>query len=363
MGIHLLNVQNSRVKNGLVRGFDAGIVVEGGSSNWVTGVIARDNINDLTGPCELGDGILTVSSDDNIIEGNTVVHNGPYSGVSLVLDSDDNQVRDNIVDDSNVPNILPHRNITGPCGAPFSRPIQDIGIRVEGPGANNNIVSNNRVTDSAIGGITIHGYVCHPPTGGTPADPNSNNSVLNNSVSGTGGTTYLLDPLAVGIAVFSQGPLTVTCVAFNNTISGNNSSNNFLDGINLNARTSGNRVENNTTDNNLRDGLRVSGPPMNTATVPPTPIIDPTTGQPFPGATNNTLTGNSGHGNVEWDGADLNENCDNNRWRRSDFGTVNQPCVDPDAIVVPPPPPPAAATAQAGTAGTTTSDIVPTHSR
>ncbi|MDP8975554.1 MAG: hypothetical protein M3N28_04165, partial [Actinomycetota bacterium] len=51
--------------------------------------------------------------------------------------------------------------------------------------------------------------------------------------------------------------------------------------------------------------------------------------QVTPGATNNTLVMNTGQGNAEFDGFDgtLEPPCDNNKWDRNGFDTVNQPCV------------------------------------
>ncbi len=44
---------------------------------------------------------------------------------------------------------------------------------------------------------------------------------------------------------------------------------------------------------------------------------------------NRTIIGNRGSGKSEFDGYDGNVEppCDNNTWRASRFGTVNQPCV------------------------------------
>lgn len=338
-GIHLVDVTGVTVTSsfagGTVTGFDAGVVIDGGSGNTISNLIVRDNITDLLGKdvCEAGDGILVQDSDDNVIDANTVRHNGPYSGIALVGDSDANTVSNNIVDDNNVPNAKQGSGKTGPCGAPFSRPIQDIGIRIEGPGADDNVVVANTVTDSAIAGISIHGYVCNPPAGSgiEAGDPNTGNQVLNNTVSGTGSATFSQDTLADGIAVFAQGPLAVVCTSYGNTISGNTVFDNLRDGINLNRGTHDNVVENNVVYDNGRHGLVLSGPPLNNGE----PIIDPTTGQPYPGAFNNTLTANTGFGNgtnafftgPNYDGADFNPGCDNNDWSANVFATFNQPCV------------------------------------
>jgi len=330
-GIHLMDVTGVTVTSsrpgGTVTGFDAGVVIDDGSGNTVSSLIVRDNTNDLLGEpvCEAGDGILVQNSDDNVINANTVVHNGPYSGIALVGDSDGNTVSNNLVDDNNVPNAKLGSGKTGPCGAPFSRPIQDIGIRIEGPGADNNIVQGNTVTDSAIAGISIHGYVCNPPPGSgiEAGDPNTGNQILDNTVSGTGSATFPEDTLADGIAVFTQGPAAVVCTSYGNTISGNTVFGNLRDGINLNRGTHDNVVEYNLVYDNGRDGLRLSaGFTANTGVV-------------YPGAYDNTLTGNEGDGNgtnaffanPKYDGADYNPNCNNNDWSANSFVTYNQSCV------------------------------------
>ncbi len=340
-GIHLKDVTGVTVTSsrpgGTITGFDAGVGIEGGSGNTVSNLIVRDNINDLLGKesCEVGDGILVQNSDDNVIVNNDVIHNGPYSGIALVGDSDGNSVINNRVDDNNVPNTEQGSGKTGPCGAPFSRRIQDIGIRIEGPGADDNLVQGNTVTDSAIVGIAIHGYVCNPPPGSEipEGDPNTGNQILDNTVSGTGSTTFTQDTLADGIAVLAQGPLAVVCTSYGNTISGNTVFGNLRDGISLNRGTHDNVVENNLVYENGRHGLVLMGQPLRNGE----PILDPLTGQPYPGAYNNTLTGNTGFGNgtnaffttPKYDGADFNLNppCDNNDWSANKFTIYNQPCV------------------------------------
>ncbi len=137
VGIRLVDVSGVTVQNGTVSGFDAGVAIEGGSGNRIRTLVVRHNINDLVGECTYGDGITVFDSDDNVIERNEVIHNGPYSGISLVGDSDRNVVRNNVVADNNVPNVR-EDGTTGPCAEPFCRPIQDIGIRIEVPGANAN---------------------------------------------------------------------------------------------------------------------------------------------------------------------------------------------------------------------------------
>ena len=323
-GVLLDHVTGTTVRNGTVTGFDAGVNVVGGSGNTVRQVMARDNINDNTGSqtnrnaCVLGDGITTDGSDGNTITANTVLHNGPYSGISLLQDSDNNTVSNNTVENNNVANST-KGGAEGNCGAPFARPIQDIGIRVEGPGADGNLVTSNRVLNSAIGGITIHGYVFCPPLPGGGCGPaesqNSSNLIQLNYVADTGRDTYTQDSLADGIGVLRQGPGSVVGVSQGNTIANNTVLRSYRHGVFLGNPTqpgpkAGNVVVGNTIRESLFDGVRVPN-----------------------GSVNNTIDSNTASDSGEHDGHDDNPNCDNNLWTNNVFTYVNQACVSPTAVI------------------------------
>jgi len=328
-GVTFRGVSGSTLTNGIVQNFDAGVQIVGGSGNTVSKIRAHDNINHsaLTGAqnaCNLGDGIVALSSSGNQITNNIVYHNGPFDGIALVDNSDNNVVSGNNAYNQTVSNELPPvgSGQNGPCG-PFGadgqgvgRLHQDIGIRVEGPGANGNQVLNNQSTNNQLEGISIHGYVClngvaPPAPGVVKGTPNTNNLIQGNTVRSNG-----FPDGADGIGILSQGPLgTVTCGSNNNSIIGNTSAGNAGSGIYVtrtgdNAITSSNVVNNNITNSNGVDGIRVQGP---------TPTRN--------GANNNTLTSNKGTGNSEHDGHDGNPNCDANVWSKNIFGTVNQACV------------------------------------
>lgn len=354
VGVRLDGASGASVINGTVRRFDAGVAIVGGSGNTVFGIRAQDNINhsSLTGalnPCLFGDGITTSDSANNRILGNQTVHNGPFSGISLVGNSDGNIVQGNLAADQTVPNVLPNgRN--GPCG-PFTpggtvgRPDQDIGIRIEGPGANNNYVDGNTVTGNMLDGISVHGNTCNPPPPFPAVPPNTDNFIRGNRLSNNGfdvndNGVPLTTTRQDGIGILSQGPLgTITCSAQRTTILGNTSINNARHGIFVAALSAGNTVNGNTVNGNGSDGIRLNGP----FTV--CPQEDPANHdrclvplQPRPGATDNTLLANRGQGNGEHDGDDRNPNCDNNRWFGNLFGTVNQACVANGGTGSAPPP-------------------------
>ena len=338
-GIHMIGATNVTVRNGTVRNFDAGVVVHHGSGNTVTGITAQDNANHVvrTGalnPCEFADGILVLDSDNNRIQSNQAYRNGPFGGINIVGDSDNNLVTGNMSSDNSIPNFHPslvtedpedNPEGLGPCGpfainSPVGRLNQGIGIRIEGPGADNNRVENNYVANNHLGGITIHGYVCHPPNNIIPPQPNNGGNVITrNNVVGNGFAGP--EELADGIGILQQGPAQIVCVASGNSVLQNVATGNAANGIFLGGRgSSGNTINGNVVRNNGIDGIRLTGPggPSSRCGVVLT--------TPCPGAINNTLVGNVGQSNMEHDAHDGNPNCDNNLWRNNSFRTVFRGC-------------------------------------
>jgi hypothetical protein len=208
----------------------------------------------------------------------------------------------------------------GTPGMGRGREVQSINIRVEGPGADENLVDGNTVTKGGLAGISFHSYVLVPAASNVPVgSSNRFNTVSNNSVSRTGEDTNQADTFADGIASLASGPVgTVTRPSDTNTIVRNTSFDNFRHGISLHRLTFGNTVDKNVVNNNGGSGIWVAGP---TAPRPNDPNFDPR------GAHDNTITRNHGRGNGEFDGADLNPNCDNNLWKANNLRTLNQPCV------------------------------------
>jgi hypothetical protein len=347
VGIFLEGASGDTVMNGTVAYFDGGVVVEGGAGNTVRGIDAHDNINSnvLTNialsaqnDCFYGDGIAVFSSNNNSILDNTAVHNGPYDGIAVVGimvsgkfgPADNNLIQNN----TSMNNYVADQTTSGggtQCGgsknAIYSgmgqgRQVQDMGIRIEGPGAAYNTVKENQVANNGLEGIAVFDYFCNlndvmknGVAGHEP--PNHNNTIADNTVSGTGNATVQaasgqVDPSANGIAILSEGNPGVNCTAYDNTIAHNTSVGNFQDGIFVGGMPSApghpqdTTVVNNVVNDNTVDGLGVQS-----------------------GAVGNVLTGNAGHGNGEFDGADYNFNpsCGTDTWNRNRFTTVNQPCV------------------------------------
>ncbi len=339
-GILLYRVSGVTVTNGTVENFDGGVVVRGGSDNTVRKVTARDNVNyrvvtgrdsrlaDIDpeqGPfCNYGDGIALFNSSDSVVEHNEVIGNGPYGGISLIGNSDDNLVAKNKILDNDVLNVNPSGQDTI-CGGPpgvmsDGRTSMTVGIKIEGPGADRNLIEGNRVVRAGMAGIAVVGHLARAPQ-------NTDNAIRNNRVFETavaiGGDPEKLGRHSFGIAsIRSSGAAS----AVGTLIEGNNSSRNYGDGIYLDSRgtLSGAVVRNNVVNNNGLDGIDIEGPG------------DPD-GPP------NVLTGNRGHNNghnVEEvngtyriaghggvDGFDRSDGCQGNDWSGNRFATVNQECV------------------------------------
>lgn len=184
-GISLVNRTGVTVTNGAVTQFDAGVAVTGGSGNRVRNMRVMDNRG--SEETDFGDGIALFASNGNSVTGNQVRNNGPYDGIGMIT-SNGNLIDSNQITDNN------------------QSPMNTAGIRIENAGrvaSNDNIVTNNLVTNSGIFGIEVF-------AGG------SRNKIRFNQVYGNA-----LD----GITVFAGGN--------NNVIEANNVRSNRANGISI----------------------------------------------------------------------------------------------------------------------------------
>ena len=277
VGILLDRVRNVTVTNGTVHGFSAGVVIDFGGNNRITGITARDNQGACIGEDfttqavgTFGDGIVLFSSTNNRIENNQVLRNGPFSGISIVANV---RLINRIIGPAPTGNIVRNNNIDQNTGC-----FADIGVRIEGPGASNNFVTANRVSRSFQEGITINsvnnidirGLIAQPPTcqlrgsagfppvprpdlpecpgyrGAEMSVPNSNNTISGNLVvnNGFGGAqnaprgnvqpTSLQAAAGIGAISFCVGSPTIGAHAVHgtgNVIRGNASIGNAGSGI------------------------------------------------------------------------------------------------------------------------------------
>jgi len=279
-GILLRQVHGATVQKGTITGFAAGVAVMGGGHNVVQNVTVQDNVGAVGG--DFGDGITVQNSSENRIQGNSVLRNGPYSGISLVGEAQRNAVLENIVADNNMSHV----------GDPQAGR-QDMGIRIEGPAANGNRIVGNTVTVSGADGIVIL-PTCAPTTTGSEcagSPPNDSNEIVDN-ISSRNGTSGQ----GSGIRLFTvANPV----AAAHTTISGN------------------------VADGNVTHGIAIDA-----------------VGNSNPGPTENKVIGNSGHDNGAYDGFDGNVRCGTNTWQGNDFGEVNHRCVSGPATPPPTPPTP-----------------------
>jgi parallel beta-helix repeat protein len=206
-------------------------------------------------------------SSGNVIRGNTVRRNGPFSGISVVGASTNNEIRDNMVSDNN---MLPGDPAQGR---------QAMGIRIEGPAANNNKITGNTVTGSGADGICVLA-TCANPAAGCAGTPGNEGNEISKNMSHRNGTSGQ----GAGIRLFAVPQP----VAASNTT-----------------------INENVTNDNKSNGIEID-----------------TVGQANPGPPKNTVTKNSGKGNGQFDGFDGNTPaCGSNTWKDNQFAKVNQPCV------------------------------------
>jgi len=155
-GILVSQRRNVHITDGTVSDFDGGIVVEGGSHNMIKDITARDNIGRSTFGNDdtlYGDGIAILSSTDNKIVKNRAIHNGPFSGIGLFQEVDEDHPRDvsGPASGNKILNNQVHDNDI--CRIP-GRLCDNDGIRLE-PGVHDNGVIGNVVTGSALDGISL----------------------------------------------------------------------------------------------------------------------------------------------------------------------------------------------------------------
>ncbi|MDQ6615844.1 MAG: right-handed parallel beta-helix repeat-containing protein [Actinomycetota bacterium] len=359
-GVLLRQVHGVTVKNGTVQHFDAGVSIDGGAMNTVSAITAQHNVNyrlvtgrnalpgdiDLNnGPfCDLGDGIAVVGSNGNLILHNTLMGNGPYDGIALIDQSDRNTLANNEVADNDLLNQPPGGAVHGTiCGGlanigPLGRWTQDVGMRIEGPGAQHNVLTGNHVVRNGLAGIMVTAFVT-----AFPMANNGFNKIIGNTISQTGLRTHQLNDQgdeyrSSGIYLHNSGSSHVS-LSYGNLIASNNSSGNFGGGIEAlgpfpgsrQVGVGGNTIVGNLADNNLLDGIILAA-----------------------GTVDTTVSGNTAHGNAPdkaliaainardiytvWDGTDGSDNsvhCDHNVWSGNQFGTVNQPCVRTGKVVGP----------------------------
>ncbi|MDQ4070964.1 MAG: right-handed parallel beta-helix repeat-containing protein, partial [Actinomycetota bacterium] len=236
-----------------------------------------DNIG-VVSVTRCGEGVAILSSQNNRVVQNQIVHNGPFGGIGVYSRNDNEHrrstsgiSRDNLIDSNQV--------------------------------VDNNLPRSAQVNDSD--GIRIETMSVF-------------NTISNNHVSGSG-----LD----GIAMFSFAPDNI--VRFNN-VQNNGFLNTFRrrgDGIRVFGGANRTTVEGNRITGNAANGIIFHGV-FDTPSGPRPPVTDST-------AINNFSVGNnvlppleqSQLGGPTYDLHDGNPDCDNNVWRGNIYRTAHPPCT------------------------------------
>jgi hypothetical protein len=126
-GIYAAGRTGVTIRGGTVTDFDGGVVLDGGSGNTIQQIRARDNIGEFSefAQTDFGDGILLLNSSNNRVMQNYAVHNGPYDGIGLLGNSDNNLVQSNVSEFNNLPTARPGHE------SPGGNTQENDGIRVE----------------------------------------------------------------------------------------------------------------------------------------------------------------------------------------------------------------------------------------
>lgn len=299
-GVRLTGVSGDHVANGEVTGFDAGIVIDHGSANTVSGLNVHDNVSSPDPSNTLGDGIDIFHSASNRIVGNVVAHNGLFSGISVLgLGSDNNTIQGNSV----------HDNTDLGMGNSFD------------PGGGVGIVVNAFLESEAVGrGQSISGNdiigndVRNNVSSGISNDSNVGATIKGNTVDHNGfnpdGSQGNFPLNGIGLQHNQRATRFTNDVAIGNVVT-----NNANDGIQA-TNSGGNLIQGNTVTGSGRFGIEAQR-----RSVP------------------NTIKGNTASGNTANDLNDDNPNCtytfrypppsvtQSNTWSGNSFGTANQPCV------------------------------------
>jgi parallel beta-helix repeat protein len=249
-----------------VSGFEAGVVIDGGSANTVQNLIVRDNVGlDDAFNAELGDGIVVFDSPSNLIIGNTVVGNGIFDGIGVLgQTSDNNTIRGNTVEDT-------------------------IGSSDGGPAGQGIIVNGAEGIDPTVitGTRTEGNTVRRSASGGIANVNNTKARITGNIVEDNGQTNVAGNGIGVQAGFGFGGPGIVTRVLIqDNEVHGN-----FEHGIQIRRGARENRIiDNNAADNALN----------------PDKIFT-----------------------RSFDLTDLNDHCDSNVWQGNVWGSgfYNPPCV------------------------------------
>lgn len=349
---------------GVVGGFEAGIVVNRGGSNTLSGLAVQDNLGsadfDLA---SLGDGIVLISSARNTVANNVLAGNGRFDGIGVLgVGADANVVRSNIVRDTQgapgevasgqgilfdavfeVPPPMPGQRLFD-NQVLFNRVLRSASVGISQVSSVNSTIRGNLSVGNGDHGIGVIVNPLTPPETNVLVQGNvvasnrssgidlstSANRVLDNQVTGHVGA-------GIDIRGVSRG------AADNNVVSGNNLTGN-AEGIRQLGGRSNSIVRNSVTGNRL-DGILLTSTPasglLSTDTDVASNVVksNGTNGIWLTDlAKANRVRGNDAAGNrtnpsaspsPSFDLSDSNAGCDANTWSANKWGSggFSQPCV------------------------------------
>lgn len=227
-GVRITGQPGNSGRTGTVTGFDAGVVINGGSGNLVENLVARDNIGPNYGQADLGDGIVLFHSANNRIRNNLVSHNGVYDGIGVLgVGSDHNTIEGNVVEDtvtSTIEFTFPGEGAGIILNPPIDGPIPS------GPSLTGNMILNNEVRRNKGPGISNRSSI--------------EGVIAGNVVAGNGFGSRS-DGNGIGVSANREATQATNVLVRDNEVHGNQDS-----GIVIN--TFGNRILNNNAANNAR---------------------------------------------------------------------------------------------------------------
>jgi parallel beta-helix repeat protein len=199
------------VTNGSVYHFAVGVRLDESSGNTISDLNVHDNIGILpSDAANNGDGIALYASNDNLIENNTVRHDGPWDGIATLSSNGStgtdgasyNTITNNLIVDNSV--AMLDNN-----GQPVWK--QDNGVAITGPGSTHNVVDHNVIDGSSVNGVQIFPSCIHSYAGASRgcagSVANDYNVISNNVVEDNGfGAPAAIAPLGDGILILSMGP-------------------------------------------------------------------------------------------------------------------------------------------------------------
>lgn len=207
---------------GKVTGFDAGVLIDHGSSNTVTELNIHDNVGSTYAIASLlGDGVAVMHSPANTISDNTVNHNGIFDDISLLgLGTNSNIVQGNSM-----------TNSLGEFGGDGDGIVANPFLELENPQRGLSLLSNS-ILDNTVSGNTGQGISDASDVYATV----EGNTVTNNAFNG------------IGVSSLQNAVADTHDVVQNNTSTGNGQY-----GIVVASRQ--NRIVDNVTNGNATNDL------------------------------------------------------------------------------------------------------------